>query len=155
MILFITISKTMSKIFHFCDEILKLFLLLLRLIYRKAKGGTRVKKQKDVFQHPDLYACQDTQNEGIAKRQIMAQKACKYHTLKIGFLYAVLSLLFFVWELYYIVIGSEKVGLMLIPFVGLFVCLVRGITLMLKDRQHVLENSTNNNTISEYCTESF
>jgi hypothetical protein len=114
-----------------------------------------VKKQKDFFQHPDLYVCQDTQMEVIMKRQIMAQKACKYHTLKIGFLYAVLSLLFFVWELYYIFIGSEKVGLMLIPFVGLFVCLVRGITLMLKDRQRVLEYSSKSNTIPEYYTESF
>lgn len=114
-----------------------------------------MKKQKDFFQHPDSYVRQDTPNEVIRKRQIMVQKACKYHTLKIGFLYAVFSLLFLAWELYYIFIGSEKVGLMLIPFVGLFVCLVRGITLMLKDRQHVLENSTNKNTIAEYCTESF
>ncbi|WOO37134.1 hypothetical protein R2R35_01165 [Anaerocolumna sp. AGMB13020] len=114
-----------------------------------------MKKQKNFFKHPDLYVYQGRQTEENMKRQIMAHKACKYHTLKIGFLYAVLSLLFFVWELYYVFIGSEKVVLMLIPFVGLFVCLAKGIIMMFKDRQHVLENSTTKNTIPEYCTESF
>jgi SNF family Na+-dependent transporter len=66
---------------------------------------------------------------------------CKYHIIKIGFLYAVLSLLFSTWEIYYIFVGDEKVSRMLIPFIGLILCLVSGIILMLKDRRKYSEHN--------------
>lgn len=114
-----------------------------------------MKKHRMFFQYPDLYEGQDTEIGITIKRNIVDKKICKYHTLKMGFLYAMLSLLFFSWEMYYISVGNEKVGLMLVPFAGLFICLVLGITLMLKDRRSVIENSKRNNNATEYYGESF
>jgi hypothetical protein len=68
------------------------------------------------------------------KKQSICKNKCKYHMIKIGFLYAILSLLFFFWETYYIMNGGEEVSLMLIPFIGLILCLMSGIIFMLKDR---------------------
>lgn len=69
------------------------------------------------------------------KKQCILKNKCKYHILKIGFLYAALSLFFSIWEIYYILTGGERVSKMLVPFIGLLLCLVSGIILMLKDRR--------------------
>ncbi len=69
------------------------------------------------------------------KKQCILKNKCKYHILKIGFLYAALSLLFSIWEIYYILNGGERVSRLLVPFLGLLLCLVSGILLMLKDRR--------------------
>ena len=69
------------------------------------------------------------------KKQCILKNKCKYHILKIGFLYAALSLFFSIWEIYYILTGGERVSKMLVPFIGLLLCLASGIILMLKDRR--------------------
>ncbi|BCJ99713.1 hypothetical protein [Anaerocolumna chitinilytica] len=74
------------------------------------------------------------------KKQYSLNKKCKYHILKIGFLYAVLSLLFSIWEIYYILTGGERVSKLLVPFFGLLLCLVSGILLMLKDRRKYIRS---------------
>lgn len=69
------------------------------------------------------------------EQQCFMKKNCKYHLLKIGFLYAALSLLFAIWEVYYILTGGTRVVSMLIPFMGLLLCMGLGIIFMMKDRQ--------------------
>lgn len=92
------------------------------------------------------------------RKQCFCKNKCKYHIIKVGFLYAALSLLFSIWEVYYIFVGGEKVSRMLIPFIGLILCLVLGITLMLKDRRKYYgagsksyEESGQGLPIKEYC----
>lgn len=85
------------------------------------------------------------------KKQCFAKKNCKYHTLKIAFLYAALSLFFSVWELYYILTGGERVSRMLLPFAGLVLCMGLGITLMIKNRPRAFQGGRKGKVIKEYC----
>ena len=92
------------------------------------------------------------------KKQCFCKNKYKYHIIKIGFLYAALSLLFSIWEIYYIFVGGERVSRMLVPFVGLILCLVLGLTLMLKDRRKYnevsikpYEESGQRIQVKEYC----
>lgn len=92
------------------------------------------------------------------KKQCFCKNKCKYHIIKVGFLYAALSLLFTIWEICYIFTGGEKVSRMLIPFIGLILCLVLGISLMLKDghkykkaRIIPYEEGGQRVSVKEYC----